>query len=61
MNNVFFLLVDIMDQELRALKLSVRYLLEGKQETLPGPVGKFNGEKQRKHYFISKNVLLSWT
>ena len=44
-----------------ALKLSVRDLLEGKQETLPGPVRKFEGEKQRKHYLISKNVLLSWT
>ena len=45
MNNVFFLLADIMDQELGALKLSVRDLLEGKQETLPGPVRKFKGEK----------------
>ena len=61
MNNVFFLLVDTMDQELGALKLSVRDLLKGKQETLTGPVRKFKGGKQLKHYFILKNVLLSWT
>ena len=61
MNNVFFLLADIMDQELGALKLSVRDLCEGKQEKIAGARTKVQGGKQRKHYFILKNVLLSWT
>ena len=52
-----------MDQDLRTLKLSVQDLGYSKanRNTLTRRVRHFKGEKQRKHNFILKNVLLSWT